>query len=213
MIIVVAHTKGGVGKSTIAWNIATALKNTHNVEVIDLDFQKTLTYINEYRENQLTVKSFDTLKSFEAYIKADNNQKISIVDVGGFDNDINRMAMVMADVIITPVSDGNTELLGLKRFEKILKEISQAIGENLTVNILLNNINAQKKNLDGLKEYIKQNELYNLFDSILRTRADYEKAIDSGLGIIEYKKESKGADEMEAFLKEINQIIKENISG
>jgi chromosome partitioning protein len=213
MIIVVAHTKGGVGKSTIAWNIATALNNTHNVEVIDLDFQKTLTYINEYRDNQLTVKSFDTKKEFEAYIRTDNNQRISIVDVGGFDNDINRMAMVMADLIITPVSDGNTELLGLKRFEKILKEISQVIGENLTVNILLNNINPQKKNLDGLKEYIKQNELYILFDSILRTRADYEKAIDSGLGIIEYKKESKGADEMEAFLKEIKQIIKEHING
>jgi chromosome partitioning protein len=213
MIIVIAHTKGGVGKSTIAWNIATALNNTHNVEVVDLDFQRTLTYINEYRDKQLTVKSFDTKKEFEAYIRTDNNQRISIVDVGGFDNDINRMAMVMADVIITPVSDGNTELLGLKRFEKILKEISQAIGENLTVNILLNNINPQKKNLDGLKEYIKQNELYNLFDSILRTRADYEKAIDSGLGIIEYKEESKGAVEMEAFLKEINQIIKENING
>jgi chromosome partitioning protein len=213
MIIVVAHTKGGVGKSTIAWNIATALNNTQNVEVIDLDFQKTLTYINEYRDKQLAVKSFDTKKEFEAYIRTDNNQRISIVDVGGFDNDINRMAMVMADVIITPVSDGNTELLGLKRFEKILKEISQAIGENLIVNVLLNNINPQKKNLDGLKEYIKQNELYILFDSILRTRADYEKAIDSGLGIIEYKEESKGAAEMEAFLKEINQIIKENING
>jgi chromosome partitioning protein len=47
MIIAVAHTKGGVGKSTIAWNIATALKESHNVELIDLDFQRTLTYIKQ----------------------------------------------------------------------------------------------------------------------------------------------------------------------
>lgn len=210
MIIVIAHTKGGVGKSTIAWNIATALNNTHNVEVIDLDFQRTLTYINEYRDKQLTVKSFDTLKSFEAYLKADSNQRISIVDVGGFDSEINRMAMVIADLIITPVSDANTELLGLMRFDKILKEISQAIGENITVNILLNNINPQKKNLDGLKNHIKENELFYLFETVLRTRADYGKALENGLGIMEYKKESKGAAEMESLLKEINQIIKEN---
>jgi len=211
MIIVVAHTKGGVGKSTIAWNIATALNSTQNIEVVDLDFQRTLTYINEYRDKQLVVKSFNTLKAFEAYLKADNNQKISIVDVGGFDSEMNRMAMIVADLIITPVSDANTELLGLIRFDKILKEISKAIGENIKVSILLNNINPQKKNLDELKNHIKENELFTLFDTILRTRADYGKALDNGLGIIEYKEESKGTTEMKSFLTEINQLIlKEN---
>jgi len=210
MIIVIAHTKGGVGKSTIAWNIATALNSSQNIEVVDLDFQRTLTYINEYRDKQLVVKSFNTLKEFETYLKADNDQRVSIVDVGGFDSEINRMAMVIADLIITPVSDANTELLGLIRFDKILKEISQAIGENIKVSILLNNINPQKKNLDELKNHIKENELFTLFDTILRTRADYGKALDNGLGIIEYKKESKGASEMKSFLTEINQLIKEN---
>lgn len=213
MIIVIAHTKGGVGKSTIAWNIATALNPTQNIEVVDLDFQRTLTYVNEYRAEPLQVKNFETKKEFEAYVRADNNQRISIIDVGGFDSEINRMAMIVADVIITPVSDANTELLGLKRFEKILSEISQAIGEKLTVNILLNDINPQKKNLNDLKDYITKKELFSLFDTILRTRADYGKALDNGLGIIEYDNESKGAAEMEALLKEINQIIKENING
>jgi len=46
MIIVVSHTKGGVGKSTTSFNLATALNSKYNIEVIDLDFQKTLTYLN-----------------------------------------------------------------------------------------------------------------------------------------------------------------------
>jgi len=213
MIIVIAHTKGGVGKSTIAWNIATALNSTLNIEVVDLDFQRTLTYVNEYRDKQLVVKGFSTKKEFEAYVRADNNQRISIVDLGGFDSEINRMAMIVADLIITPVSDANTELLGLKRFDKILNEISQAIGEKITVKVLLNNINPQKKNLDELKEYINKKELFTLFETVLRTRADYGKALDDGLGIIEYKKDSKGANEMASLLREINKIIKENING
>jgi len=213
MIIAVAHTKGGVGKSTIAWNIATALKESHNVELIDLDFQRTLTYINEYRAEPLIVKNFENDKEFKAYIKADNDQRISIIDVGGFDSDLNRISIIMADLVITPVSDAGTELLGLIRFEKILKEISNAIDEKVTVNILLNNINPQKKKLEELQEYIDKNEYFNLFESILRTRADYGKALDDGLGVIEYKEASKAGNEMKKLIEEIEKIIKDKTNG
>ena len=129
MIVVVSHTKGGVGKSTISFNLATALNSKYNIEVIDLDFQKTLTYLNEYRKEPLMVKSFDSDQEFKKYIKKDSDQRISIIDVGGFDSSINRIAMIMADLIITPVSDSSTELLGLIKFEKILKEMSEVIEE------------------------------------------------------------------------------------
>ena len=38
MIITIAHTKGGVGKSLISFHLAVALK----AAVIDLDFQQTI---------------------------------------------------------------------------------------------------------------------------------------------------------------------------
>ena len=81
MIIVVSHTKGGVGKSTISFNLATALNSIYNIEVIDLDFQKTVTYLNEYRKNPLTVKSFDSDEDFKQYIKKDSDKRISITHV------------------------------------------------------------------------------------------------------------------------------------
>jgi len=43
MIIVVSHQKVGVGKSTIAWDLATNLQKKYNVELVDLDIQRTLT--------------------------------------------------------------------------------------------------------------------------------------------------------------------------
>ena len=51
-IIVIAHQKGGVGKSTIAANIAVELSKLYEVNVIDLDFQKSLTYFNHRRINE-----------------------------------------------------------------------------------------------------------------------------------------------------------------
>ena len=209
MIISIAHTKGGVGKSTIVWNLATQLNKKYSVEIVDLDFQKTLTYTNEFRDHQLSVKSFNSMKELKKYISLDSDRRISIIDTGGFDSDINRMAMVMSDLIITPVSDSGTELLGLMRFEKVLDDISETIGEEFITTVLINDINPSKTKLDDLVEYVNQNKHFNLFDTILRTRADYGKALDLGLGVSEYKKESKASKEFRAFSKEVKIIIEE----
>ena len=209
MIISIAHTKGGVGKSTIAWNLAVELNKKYTIEVIDLDFQKTLTYTNEFRDEPLIVKHFENLKELEKYISLDSDKRISIIDVGGFDSDINRIAMIMSDLIITPVSDSGTELLGLMRFEKILDEISKAIDEEIKTTVLINDINPSKRKLDDLIDYVKENKHFDLFDTVLRTRADYGKALDLGMSVREYKEDSKASKEFRSFVKEVKNIIKE----
>ena len=45
-VIVLAHQKGGVGKSTIAANISVELAKICDLSVIDLDMQKSLTYFS-----------------------------------------------------------------------------------------------------------------------------------------------------------------------
>ena len=50
MIIAISHQKGGVGKSTIAFNLAVWLSKSYKIEVIDLDVQNTITHINKIRE-------------------------------------------------------------------------------------------------------------------------------------------------------------------
>ncbi len=212
MIISIAHTKGGVGKSTIAWNLAAQLNKKYTVEVVDLDFQRTLTYTNEFRDQPLSVKTFEGMKDLKRYISLDSDRRISIVDVGGFDSDVNRMAMFMSDLIVTPVSDSGTELLGLMRFEKILDEMSKAINEEITTAVLINDINPSKTKLDDLIEYVKKNKHFSLFDTILRTRADYGKALDLGLGVTEFKKDGKASKEFKAFGKEVINIIEENLA-
>jgi len=209
MIISIAHTKGGVGKSTISWNLATQLYKKYNIEIIDLDFQKTLTYTNEFREAPFKVLNFSNLDELTNHIKKDKNNKISIIDVGGFDSDINRMSIIMSDIVITPVSDSGTELLGLMRFEKVLDEMSRAIDEEITTTVLINDINPKKTKLDDLINYIKDNKHFNLFNTVLRTRADYGKALDRGLGVQEYDPKSKAAKEFKSFSKEVKNMIED----
>jgi len=212
MTIAISHQKGGVGKSTIAWNLATALQKKYNVELVDLDIQKTLTYTNEIRANQtslkpLTIRNFTTPEDFKKYINGDHNRRLSIIDIGGFDSSMNRLAIITADLVITPVSDKSFELLGIKSFEKVLGELSKLIDEDIIVRVLLNNINPKKSKLDELKTFIESSKHFHLMETILRSRADFDKSAGLGKNVIEYNKDSKASKEIKKLLKELIKIL------
>ena len=213
MTIAISHQKGGVGKSTIAWNLATALQKKYNVDLVDLDIQKTLTYTNEIRSAQtdlkpLNIKTFTTPEDLKKYIPGDTDERISIIDIGGFDSAMNRLAIITADMVITPVSDKSFELLGLKNFEKVLKELSEVVKEDVVVRVLLNNINPQKSKLEDLKRFINKSKNFNLLESILRARTALDKSAGQGMNVIEYDKDSKASKEMQSLVKEVISILK-----
>ena len=212
MIIAVSHQKGGVGKSTIAWNLALALQKKYDVELVDLDIQKTLTYTNEIRKHQtklkpLKIRIFRNAEDLKRYINSDSDNKISIIDLGGFDSTMNRITIITADLVITPVSDKNFELLGLKSFEQILAQLGELIEGELKVKVLLNNLNPQKSKLDNLKAFIEKSEYFELLDTVLRSRIDYDKSAGQGQSVLEYDKEGKAAKEIKSLSKEIQKIL------
>ena len=212
MIIAISHQKGGVGKSTIAWNLALALQKKYDVELVDLDIQKTLTYTNEIRKNQtkykpLKIKTFQSAEELKRYINSDSDERLSIIDLGGFDSTMNRIAIITADLVVTPVSDKSFELLGLKSFEGILSQLSGLIEGDLKVKVLLNNINPQKSKLNKLKTFIEKSKHFELLDTILRTRVDYDRSAGAGKSVMEYKKDSKAASEIKALVKEVKKIL------
>lgn len=212
MIIAISHQKGGVGKSTIAWNLALVLQKKYDVELVDLDIQKTLTYTNEIRKHQtklkpLKIRTFQNAEDLKRYINSDSDDKLSIIDLGGFDSTMNRITIITADLVITPVSDKNFELLGLKSFEQILSQLSTLIEGDLKVKVLLNNLNPQKSRLDKLKDFIQKSEHFELLDTVLRSRIDYDKSAGRGKSVLEYDKDSKAAIEIKSLSKEIQKIL------
>ena len=81
MIITISHQKGGVGKSTITFNLAVQLMKKHNnVEIIDLDVQNTVTHLNTIRKNNNLNKTkivyIKDEKEFKSYIKYDTSKKL-----------------------------------------------------------------------------------------------------------------------------------------
>lgn len=184
MILTVAHTKGGVGKSTLAWHLAHALiQDERKVTIVDLDFQQTLFFINSLNENNIIeVKQPQTgdelIELFENY----EDDEYIIVDVGGFDNDINRIAISWADSIVVPISNSATEVLGFKTFEAILEEI-----DNPFIYVVLNNIHPLAKNFDIITEAIGDNPNIKLQNSIIRNRKVYKETLGFGKSVFDTK--------------------------
>ena len=202
-VIVLAHQKGGVGKSTIAANISVELAKICDLSVIDLDMQKSLTYFNNIR-SKLGLQSLDILNinSAEELKKSINqNKRVLLIDVGGFDSDLNRIAILGADLLITPVSDAGIELVGLLAFRNILREIKKH-RPDLVASILLNKIHTQTKaSLKGINEFIASNHEFKQMNAILRYRVDYKKAFDKGQSVVEVK--NKATNEMKILIEEI----------
>ena len=184
MTITVAHTKGGVGKSTLAWHLAHALKESgKSVTLVDLDFQQTLFFINQIREdNDIEVLQPQTVQEVMDVLAFNKDKKSDyyIVDVGGFDSDINRTAIDLSHKVLVPISDSVTEVLGFKTFESILGEL---VLKDTEFNVVLNNIHPLTKNFNIIKEAI--GEEYKLLDSIIRTRKVYKTSLGVGKSVFE----------------------------
>ncbi len=203
-IIVIAHQKGGVGKSTIAANLATELSKKFKVDVIDLDLQKSLTYYNNLRSNSgldfLNIIPVDSPNMLKSIIN--NNQKLLLIDAGGYDSDINRVAISGADILITPVSDSGIELVGLLAFRNILRDIRK-LRPDIVANILLNKIHtrAGATSLNEIYSFVDNNSEFARLKTILRDRIDYKRAFDCGKSVIEFN--NKAAQEMNDLIDEV----------
>jgi len=213
MLVSISHQKGGVSKSTLIFQLSIELsKHTDKeIEVVDLDVQKTLT-INNYLREELglkpfKVRTFTEVKKFEEYVLTDNNSKIILVDTGGFDSGMNRVVSLVSDIIITPVSDSVVDLQGLKTYEKVMKELSEISDSLISSNVLLSLIDPRKKNFIEIKDFINESKYFTAMDTVIRRRNDYRVSIEHGKSVVEYKKDSKAASEIQSLIKEVIALL------
>ena len=209
-VITVAHQKGGVGKSTIALNLAVELGKKYPLKVIDLDYQKSVSIFNENRKeaglSPLNIVLVETRKELMSLIE--DTEGILLIDSGGFDSDLNRIAVLGADLVITPLSNNLIQIYGLEAFKKILSDLKEARAD-IKSHILLNNVNPQTtKSLEELKEYVKSNDrFFNMFETVLRRRVDFAKSFELGKSVVEIDGFSKASKELNALIGEIEELL------
>jgi len=203
MIITIAHSKGGVGKSLLAWHLAIGLK----VPIIDLDFQKTLIYTNNLRQanghKPIKIIQPETPETFVELMDSWPEEKHVIIDVGGFDSNLNRTAIYISDLIVTPAVDRVTEIAGLYKFHQIVEELSEKMDVDIRANVLLNDVSPSARDFSMIQEMIDKLDHFELMESVVAHRADFYKTMEEGKGITEMKKPAKAKSEIRQLIREI----------
>ena len=216
-IITLAHQKGGTGKSTLAWNLSVELRRKYKKYgykkfiFVDLDNQESVTMTNrlrmQYGQEPLEIVRFtdDERSKLEEFINSIEDDTLVIIDSGGYDADLNRLAIIASDFVITPVSSDYMEIFGLQKFKTILEELSIIKGDTVKVNVLLNKIDPKLKDFSDIIEFIGETKNFKLMDTVIRFRSDYKHSIGYGFSVKELDKTSKATDELKQLIKEIEK--------
>jgi len=224
MVIVLAHDKGGTGKTTTATNLAVELLRDNPLKVLDIDPKQMTRLFFEIRAENFPKKARPEIVSVEderelvALINDLPQNENLLIDTGGFDKDLNRIAMTGADVLIVPLKDNEIEIHGFSSFLPVLERIQKEYPEHFHVHILLNRIHESRKNDIGkpILEYIEESGqgFLHVMQTVLRNRSAYELAYGQGLSVVEFeakinksrKKKDKSAVNA---AKEIKKLVKE----
>jgi len=194
MIITIAHTKGGSKKSTTAWHLANGLRQTKysngkKIVIVDVDTQQTITIVNDIRASKPKLKAFtvlqpqtiaELLEIFEVH-----SDDIIICDTGGFDKDINRVAISRADRLIVPLMASIHDVLGLTMFQSIVNEIDKAI----KINVLLVGVHHMQTKFQNIEEIISDNPNAKLLSSKILSKNSNFKTMENGLSVYDIKDE------------------------
>jgi len=221
MVIDISHQKGGTGKSTIAYNLAEAYRRQDKkVTLYDLDLQHTCIGINGLREDPHDdILTIDNETDLINIINNATDDEIIIIDSGGFDSSLTRLAIMGADINLTPVADKVTELLAvIQKYSVILEEIERDTGEHIESYILLNKIHIFAEKFAHIEEMIKENPRFKILRNdagkplMIRDRPIYNKSFIDGRSVHEatdLKGSEYAANEIDALSKRLLDIYGE----
>jgi chromosome partitioning protein len=212
-VIAVAHKKGGTGKTTTATNVAVELSKSFDLTVLDFDSLQQLTKFNNRRSKKLKQLKVDTIEELKRVLSIQkDHQHIVLIDLGGYDSDFSRIALLLSDLVITPLSDSDNDIDGLVDFTEIMDQVQQT-QKNITINnyILANRLHWNDKSTHkAFKSFASSKSDLKVFDTIITQNSVFKRMLSTGKGVSELTNEyHKANKQVRALIEEIKGLINE----
>jgi chromosome partitioning protein len=217
MILIVGSTKGGVGKTTLAFNFAITLTNAgRDVLLIDADKQATATINTQIRIKELGSAGYTAVSLYgEALIlqvpQLSKKYDDVVIDVGGRDNPSLRSALLIPDAtLLIPVKPRSYELWGADDTALVVSEARARGNTSLRAVAVLNEADhlGEADNSAAEAELESKDGLEVAPTRIIRRKA-FPDAAARGRGVIEYK-DPKATQELTDLLAFLHPHYTEN---
>ena len=202
MILVVGNTKGGVGKTTIAVNLAVLRAAGHReVLLVDGDEQGSGSLFTQLRSETLGAPGYTAVGLRGAAVRTQVRQMAgkyadTIIDVGGRDTGSLRAALTVADALLVPVQPRSFDVWALDQIATLVKE-AREINPSLRAMAFLNAADAQgRDNTDALQAIAEVEGLEALKAMVVRRKA-FPNAAAQGRGVNEMQpRDAKAVEEL-----------------
>jgi len=210
-VIVIANSKGGPGKSTIACNLAVeAAREKKKVLLIDADEQQSSLNFRSARAENETLTQFQAVSIAKNTIHKDigsfTDFDYIFIDAGGRDSATLRSAILSArPLLLIPVLPSQYDIWATAKTIEILEEARSLM--DIKAVLLLNQVNRNttiaKDALEALQEF-----KLPILDTEICQRIAFKRAITEGKGVSEYEPAGKAAAEIKNLWKEVKEIWK-----
>ncbi|HIP21383.1 MAG TPA: ParA family protein [Candidatus Pacebacteria bacterium] len=184
-IILITHQKGGVGKSTLTFNLAQNLKENAKVAILDLDLQGSLAQLKPL------ISDFDIIpyqKSIKEISKL--NYDFIFIDTPPYLSDQLPKLIQIADLIIVPTKAGILDLLAIKSTIELIETENKKNRTMIVFNMIKPNTNLTESIFNELKEYKVNIAKTKISDLVAFTRSVLLK------GVSDHNKAQKQIDNL-----------------
>lgn len=214
MILTVGNTKGGVGKTVLALNLAVARAIAgKRVWLVDGDRQGTARIAMTIRAQAgnlpfIPCDKYADGERLHAEVQARSKQFDDVViDAGGRDSSALRAALVLSDVILVPFAPRSLDVWALTDMCSLIDE-AKAVRTGLrAVAVLSMADNTGRDNEDAVEALKDFPQLDYLPTPILRRKA-IANAAGQGLSVLELKpKDAKAIKELTALADSVYMVL------
>lgn len=209
MIVTVGNTKGGVGKTTIAVNLAIARAlSGREVWLIDGDRQGTAqTAISIRAEAGHTPGIACATYPDGPTLRAQVQQQAAkfddiIIDAGGRDSTALRAALVLSDVLLIPFQPRSYDVWALNDIAALVDE-ARSVRDGLRCYAVLNCADPGEHSTDNAEAAAAVGDVpqFVYLPTPLRRRKAFANAAGAGLSVLELRpQDAKASDEIKALV-------------
>jgi chromosome partitioning protein len=183
-IITLAHQKGGVGKSTLAANLAASFKNNVRTAIMDVDPQGTITQLSKIYTGIDVIPYSEKVSNLE--------YDIIFIDTPPYLSENLLQILKFTDFVIIPTKAGIADLLAIRSTIDIVKQ-SQKQNPKLKAAVVLNMVKYGTSLTEDVRKQIEEIDI-TLFKTQISDRVNFTRsiALSSAIyGIGDYKAEKE----------------------